>query len=420
MEHNRFIQLIHFLFFIWFLFVFIFALDFLGFIRFLEATTPSISFFFIAINLLFMGICTTLYFFHHHIHSSTQKEKQVICWQYDQTSALSYLINKTGKAMTTVLNRDKLMRLILESFIKIFHCPTGILFIYNENENIFEFEAGYGINRTALRNQVIKSNHPIVSDVVNNYKIISQRSIKSIQEKDLHFVKEDRLQKSAKGVDTLIIITLRIGDKIFGLVFLYITKTSALIISEYETLVYVAINQATIAIGSAIQSQFAIQDRLTMIYNHDYFVQRLKEELFRCKRYHLKLCLIMLDIDHFKSFNDTYGHLAGNYILREVAKIFTTNTRITDIISRYGGEEFAILMTETGINDAVKIAEKIREAIQDFPFEYDGEQLHVTVSIGLSEWDGADEESFDDIDFIDSADKKLYEAKKNGRNRVCL
>ncbi|MBN1522353.1 MAG: GGDEF domain-containing protein [Candidatus Aureabacteria bacterium] len=157
-----------------------------------------------------------------------------------------------------------------------------------------------------------------------------------------------------------------------------------------------------------------------MIYNHDYFVQRLKEELFRCKRYHLKLCLIMLDIDHFKSFNDTYGHLAGNYILREVAKIFTTNTRITDIISRYGGEEFAILMTETGINDAVKIAEKIREAIQDFPFEYDGEQLHVTVSIGLSEWDGADEESFDDIDFIDSADKKLYEAKKNGRNRVCL
>lgn len=128
---------------------------------------------------------------------------------------------------------------------------------------------------------------------------------------------------------------------------------------------------------------------------------------------------MMLDIDHFKSFNDTYGHLAGNHILREVSNIFKENTRITDLVARYGGEEFSIMMTETTMNDALQIAEKIRQSIYDYPFEYEDQKLHVTISIGISQLDGSKDNTFDSSDFINVADKNLYEAKRSGRNRVC-
>ena len=411
--------LIRYLLIIWLLATVIFTLNFLNVIHFFGSITPAGGFFFIVINVVFLCIISAMRSFAKTHEAAIHQEKDIALWQYNQIKALTTLIDTTGRAMTTVLNRDKLMRLILESFIKIFQCPTGSLLIYHENENIFKFDVNYGINKTDLKDHVLKSNYPVVFDIVNNYKIISQYSFQSLEEKNIQFLKTDHLDKLGKNIDTLIAITLRIGDKIFGLVFLYVPKAATLIISEYKTMIQITINQATIAIGSAIQSQFAIQDRLTLLYNHDYFVQRLKEEFFRCKRYSLKLCLIMLDIDHFKSFNDNYGHLAGNYVLREVSRIFRNNTRITDTVARYGGEEFSVLMTETGISDAVTIGEKIRKRIQNYLFEYEGQKLNVTISLGINEWEGSEEKDIDYLNLIDQADKKLYEAKRTGRNKVC-
>ncbi|MCK5706305.1 MAG: GGDEF domain-containing protein [Candidatus Aureabacteria bacterium] len=418
-DKNKLHICIRSLFFLWFFLIVFFGLEFLEIVSFFKQTSFAGIISLILFNLLFLSILIVFHYITKEEQLLLKKEKDVVFWQYHQISALANLINKTGKALTTVLNKDKLMRLILESFIKIFHGPAGFLLLYNENENIFEYEAGYGINRTNLKYHVIKNTHPVIADIINNYRIVTQHDISNLTNKNIQFLKPDKLKKIAKGIDTLITITLRIGDKIFGIVFLYAAKTSALIISEYETPVHIAINQATIAIGSAIQTQFAIQDRLTMLYNHDYFIQRLKEEIFRCKRYKLKLCLMMLDIDHFKSFNDTYGHLAGNHILREVSNIFKENTRITDLVARYGGEEFSIMMTETTMNDALQIAEKIRQSIYDYPFEYEDQKLHVTISIGISQLDGSKDNTFDSSDFINVADKNLYEAKRSGRNRVC-
>jgi diguanylate cyclase (GGDEF)-like protein len=420
-QKNIFIILIRIFLVLWAFFILLFLTDFLGIIKSIRVTNPAYALFFVTVNIIFIAILTAAYLFYRSSQDFLIKEKDIVFWQYQQITALSHLINKTGKALTTVLNRDKLMRLILESFIRIFHCPAGILLIYNENENLFHFEAAYGLNQTNMESLTFKSTHPVIADAVNNYKIISQQSLQSLEEKNIRILKTDKVEKIIRNVDTLTTITLRIGDKIFGVVFLLMPKNSSLIICEYDTLIHVAINQATIAIGSAIQSQFAIQDRLTMLYNHDYFVQRLKEELFRSTRYRFKVSLLMLDIDHFKSFNDTYGHLAGNYVLREVSKLFAGNIRITDIVARYGGEEFAILMTETGLSDAVKIAEKIRQVVHDFPYDYEGQKLHVTISVGICEQDGSQQQGQADyMGFIDLADKKLYEAKKTGRNRVCF
>jgi diguanylate cyclase (GGDEF)-like protein len=393
-------------------------LNFFDLIYWNKLLINELVFFFI--NLAGMAFFCALYFYHKVRTQAKDQETDNLFWKYHQVSALLYLIQQTGKEMTTVLDRDKLIRLILEAFINIFRCPSGFLLMYNENGNFFAFESGYGVSLSGIKDKVIQPTHPVISDAFNNYKTISLWNMSELQEKGIAFLKPETNRKLSQTCDVLIAITLRIGEKIFGSVNLYAARTSTVIITEHESLLGIAINQATIALGSAIQTQFAIQDRLTMVSNHDYFLQRLREELFRCRRYKLKASLLMLDIDHFKSFNDNYGHLAGNMVLIEVSKIFKSIVRITDLVARYGGEEFAVLMPETAVSDAAKIAEKICAGISGHTYEYDDQKMKVTISIGAAECDGSMEQVLTETDLIEAADKKLYEAKHAGRNRVCF
>ena len=160
----------------------------------------------------------------------------------------------------------------------------------------------------------------------------------------------------------------------------------------------------------------AITDSLTGLFNHTYFLERVREEVTRAKRFGEKLCFMMLDIDHFKKFNDTYGHQIGDEVLIRVAGRIKRKLRATDLIGRYGGEEFAVLLPKTDKKNAIKIAEALRKAIQSEKFNFSGEKLNVTVTIGVSAFPECNTIS----ELIASADESLYRGKKLGRNRVVL
>lgn len=160
-------------------------------------------------------------------------------------------------------------------------------------------------------------------------------------------------------------------------------------------------------------------DGLTEINNHRYFQNFLDSEINRCIRNDRSLSLLLADIDHFKKFNDTYGHQTGDFILKEFSRITKEVIREYDLIARYGGEEFVFVLPETDEQEAFTVAEKIRKAVEDHAFDDGDLTYHVTISIGVACARPAQGE-FNKNEFINAADEALYEAKNSGRNRVGL
>jgi len=162
-------------------------------------------------------------------------------------------------------------------------------------------------------------------------------------------------------------------------------------------------------------------DCLTATNNRRFFDQRLHEEVESSKRSKNILSCLLLDIDHFKQVNDTYGHQMGDKTLRDVATLVRGHMRGSDVFSRYGGEEFAALLSGTSEEKAMEVAERIRTSIEQRCFDCNGKEFYVTISIGIATFDpglGHGSKLMQGEDLIASADKALYEAKKNGRNRV--
>lgn len=171
-----------------------------------------------------------------------------------------------------------------------------------------------------------------------------------------------------------------------------------------------------------VLSKLVITDGLTGLFNHRHFQQRLREEFDRIKRYSGALSLIMIDIDNFKSYNDTHGHPAGDKVLLTVANILLDNARHSDIVARYGGEEFVVLC-HGGIEDTVGVAERFRQEIENAEIPGQEQQPllagqtegRLTICLGVAAYSASMTEAGE---LVERADKKLYQAKNEGRNRV--
>lgn len=164
-------------------------------------------------------------------------------------------------------------------------------------------------------------------------------------------------------------------------------------------------------------SELVSTDALTGLFNFRHFKTVLQAEMDRSKRSGIPTSLVMVDADHFKAVNDNHGHEVGNQALVHLAEMLKGEVRTTDIVCRYGGEEFAIIFPETHLNLAVKVADRIREGIAHRPLRLPDGEVDLTVSMGASVYMKT---SVLDIDgFIDSVDKYLYEAKQSGRNCIC-
>ena len=162
----------------------------------------------------------------------------------------------------------------------------------------------------------------------------------------------------------------------------------------------------------------ATTDDLTGLWNRRYFTRRAQRELAMASRTERPLCVLMLDIDHFKRINDARGHGVGDTVLRDFGALLRDQLRATDLIGRLGGEEFGVLLPETGLATAEKVAERIRAAVEDHAFEHDQGTLRATVSIGIAQRTSENDKSLDRL--LSQADQALYEAKEGGRNRVVV
>ena len=167
--------------------------------------------------------------------------------------------------------------------------------------------------------------------------------------------------------------------------------------------------------------ELANKDGLTKIFNHRYFKEFLANEINRSMRHVKVFSLIIFDIDHFKTFNDTYGHQVGDFVLKHICKLAQSQIRTIDLIARYGGEEFVIVLPETHLNEARFVAEKVRQKIDETPLKdpETSKNYNVTISLGVSWFNPADKNMSQDI-IIKEADTALYQAKENGRNQTVI
>ncbi len=218
---------------------------------------------------------------------------------------------------------------------------------------------------------------------------------------------------------SLIAVPMILGDKRpVGLINLFRGAGTSSFTPDDLALVESVAAQAGGVIENARLYRLATVDGLTGLFVHRHFQTRLEEELRRATRYDSQLSLMMTDIDHFKKFNDTYGHQIGDYVLKGVANILRDAVRDIDVPARYGGEEFSVILPETDMNGAYTLAERLRKRVETYTFTPPGHELHVTVSIGVSNYPTSDISEKEKL--IEYADSALYEAKNAGRNRTVI
>ncbi len=163
--------------------------------------------------------------------------------------------------------------------------------------------------------------------------------------------------------------------------------------------------------------EMAFRDGLTGLYNYRYFQDLMDREVSRAMRYQLALSLMLFDIDHFKKVNDTYGHPAGDEVLRQLAGLVQETMRVTDIVVRYGGEEFAVILPSTDVAGCKVFATRLRRRVENMEIVVNGIPIRITISVGVAGYDPT-QKQLDKSMLINNADSALYKAKHNGRNRV--
>ncbi|MDP2232719.1 MAG: GGDEF domain-containing protein, partial [Actinomycetota bacterium] len=228
--------------------------------------------------------------------------------------------------------------------------------------------------------------------------------------------------RDSEDVRSQAAVQLRAGDHVIGVMVIASADYRELTPVELERLQVIG-NQSSLSLQNALLhgelERLSVTDRLTELYNHGYFQQRLEEEFGRAVRFNHDLALIMLDIDDFKEFNDTYGHPRGDKVLQAVSEIIRSNLREMDVAARYGGEEFVVVLPETDAQGAWAVAERIRASVAEF--EFVGAEamasIHKSVSVGVAVFPTHASSA---ARLIEAADMVMYAAKRDGKNRVMV
>jgi diguanylate cyclase (GGDEF)-like protein/putative nucleotidyltransferase with HDIG domain len=318
--------------------------------------------------------------------------------------------------MSHVINLDELAKEMLNAMTKALHLTEAKLFFQDFSSGGYTTKFAYPKMKDEPSEEVkFNADNPIVSWLDKKAEPLALGSIDSMPEfKGLWELEKEQLATSHLGL----LCPIKSQNRLIAIIGLGKKKPGTLYSHEDLELVMSMANQASTIIENAqLYSQAVTRantDGLTGLYNHRHFHERLDHEIARGSRFGTTFSLIMLDIDLFKAYNDIHGHLAGDEVLRRIAICIETSIRGIDIAFRYGGEEFAIILPEARLDDAHKVAERIRKTIAA---KTSSKAPPITASLGVANWpiDGVMKE-----EIVSFADAALYRAKQTGRNRTCL
>lgn len=318
-------------------------------------------------------------------------------------------LQRISKTINSTLNLDQVMELAIDVIVGTMGVSSCAVMLVEEKDKKLSLEASRGLLQDQMDNLDIDS-CPFVADVLKTNKPIVYNEVPD----------EIKEQMGLAELKSTIAVPLQLRNEVIGVIIAINTLMTHSFNEDDERFLTTLANQVAIAIENARiynqMEEMAIRDGLTQLYNHSYFQESLAEEINRAERYEQKLSLLLLDIDNFKDFNDTYGHPVGDEVLKELAKTLQKITRDIDVVARYGGEEFAVILPETSLKGAKEVGCRINQAIREMVIEEDGLKLNVTVSIGVA----SHKPSLSQKELINNADQALYKAKEQGKDRTCI
>ena len=336
--------------------------------------------------------------FNHMVERIRERRRQL----EERDVAFRSALTRLGDALTVTHDRSGIISAVLETSALSVGAENGVFYAVVPNGGLramssygcdadeLELEKGEGVaGAAAVHDHVAEGPEPVP------------------------------LSPSEPAANTAVAVPLRSGNRIVGVLALYGRRSGELFGPDEVHVLQSLVRQAETAIENTFlyeeATRLSITDGLTGLWNRRLFDLRLNEELQRAIRFQEPFGLILVDLDHFKTVNDRFGHQAGDAVLVEVARRLTDATREVDVVTRFGGEEFALILPKTSVAGTMRLAAKVREVVAEQPFVAGDESIPVTVSVGAACYP---EHGLSGAELIAAADAALYRAKANGRDRV--
>lgn len=385
------------------------------------------------------------------------EELTKITQELERTKTELAILYEISNAMRTTLKLDEILYIILTGVTA--HIGLGfnrsILFLVNEKDGLIEGKMGIGPETGEEANSIwkrVEQEKMDMEDLISAYKFSKNAAESGFTQQIKHLriplkeqsggllalvilegmpilLTKDTIQKYAQDpviqtlkTEELVLVPLKAKDKVNGIIIADNFITHKPISKDDMRMLIMLANQAGLAIENSQLYEKAVlrahTDSLTDLWNHGYFQYLLQTEMEKTNANKEPLSLIALDIDDFKVYNDKCGHQAGDKILKELAILLKNQSRKMDLVCRYGGEEFVVILPHTEKNEAFLIAERLRQDILQYPFSHEEilPQKRLTVSMGIS---SSIQDGSSPAELIAAADKALYSAKRKGKNTTC-
>jgi len=340
------------------------------------------------------------------VSESIQRENGKIEKQLRDIGRLYDVMRDAG----STLNVQEMLALAREHTERMFGLPHFVMAMLSEDGKRFEIKVSSGCDESLFRGQEVALDPTRLAA-----HLAKERRTVWVEEVG---ERPEFSRLAELSIRSFAFIPFVVQNQVIGFFCAY-SSGGDFLDPERFTNLQIFFNQISIGLQKALLyekvQRLSITDGLTRLFSHRYFRLRLDEELILVKRYTSQLSLLILDIDHFKRYNDSYGHVAGDQVLMETAKILKEICDVTHLVARYGGEEMVVLVPEATKEQGLELAERIRAGMDEHVFKVGKESTRVTVSVGVACYP---QDATTAVDLIAQADKALYVAKEGGRNRV--